>query len=107
MSATDIVTDIISRVLAAYRRDGNLTDDLAREVSRQVHQDWGGVDVYIPKQGEDDRLAIGQRNAAIIRDLNNGERVCLVARRYRISRRMVYKVLDAYVIQRRRVTVSP
>lgn len=97
----DFVRDILQRILEAAQRDGGFTDALAREVEAQIRQDWGGERVYVGKTAEDARIEIGRRNAAILRDLNNGERVGLIARRYRISRRMVYKLWDAYLAQRR------
>ncbi|MEW6314643.1 MAG: Mor transcription activator family protein [Pseudomonadota bacterium] len=98
----DFLRDILQRLLEAAQRDGAFTDALARDVEAQIRQEWGGERVYIGKTADDARIEIGRRNAAIIRDLNNGERVALISRRYRISRMMVYKIWDAYVSQRRK-----
>lgn len=98
----DPIRDLLQRLLEAAQRDGGFTDALAREVEAQFRQDWGGDRVYIAKTGEDARLEMNRRNAAIINDLNNGERVAFVSRRHRISRRRVYQIWDAYLASRRR-----
>lgn len=101
MSGADFIQDILARLLEVAQRDGCFTETMAREVEQQVRRDWAGERVYIAKSAADARLEMSRRNAAIIRDMNNGERVALVARRYKISRRMVYKVWDAYIVTRR------
>lgn len=98
----DFIKELLHRLAEAVQREGAFTDSVAREIEQQIRQDWGGDRVYIAKVGEDAVLEMSRRNAAIMRDLNNGERVAFVARRHNISRRMVYKVWDAYLLQRRR-----
>jgi len=98
----DFIRDLIARLGEAIQRDGRFSEELALSIEQQIRRDWGGERVYIAKSGEDARLEMSRRNQCIIRDLNNGERVDLIARRYKISRRMVYKVWDQYLANRKR-----
>jgi Mor family transcriptional regulator len=105
MSGADFIQDMLARLLEAAQREGGFTETIAREIEQQMRRDWAGERVYIAKSAADAKLEMSRRNSAIIRDMNNGERVALVARRYRISRRMVYKVWDAYLVARKGMKV--
>jgi len=98
----DFIKDLFTRLNEAVQREGGFSESLAREVAQQLRHDWGGDRVYIAKSGEDAQIEMTRRNQSIIRDLNNGERVGLVANRYKISRPMVYKIWDSYLKSRRR-----
>lgn len=99
----DFLRDILQRCIEAAQRDDGFSDEWARDIEAQIRKDWGGERVYIGKTADDARIEISRRNAAIIRDMNSGERVGLIARRHKISRRMVYKLWDAYLLDRRKV----
>lgn len=83
----DIVRDILARIMAA---SSSLSEEMALEIERQIRRDWGGDRVYIARSPEGD---LSERNRAILRDWRAGERVSLIARRYRVSRRLVYKIV--------------
>ena len=87
----DIVRYILARIMAAAP---SLSEDLALEIERQIRRDWGGDRVYIARSPNGDFSA---RNQAILRDWRAGERVSLIARRYGVSRRLVYKIVRGRV----------
>lgn len=82
----DIIRDILERV--AVRLPG-LRGDVAREIEREIRQHWAGDRHYVAKNGNGAQL----RNCAILRDWRNGERVTLIARRYKISRVQVWRIV--------------
>lgn len=89
----DIVRDILDRVRTAFREEGGFSDDLMQQVEAQIRADWGGDRPYITKAGESEKQAISARNAAILRDWSNGERVPLIARKYGVSRVRVWNIV--------------
>lgn len=93
----DFIGDILGRVLDVLSRGASFSADHARAIEQDIRRDWGGDKVYIGKTAEDSRAEISRRNAAILRDMIAGERAGLIARRYGISRRMVYKLWAAYL----------
>lgn len=82
----DIIRYILERVAA---RLPGLHDCLAQEIEREVRQFWAGDRPYVAKNGDGAR----SRNRAILRDWRNGERVALIARRYKISRVQVWRIV--------------
>lgn len=84
----DLIRDILERIAA--RLPETLTRELARELEREIRAHWGSDRVYIAKRGAGARA----RNAAILRDWRNGERVALIARRYRLSRMHVWRIIS-------------
>lgn len=103
MSNCDFIKDFLQRMQEAIQRSGTFSEELGIELEHQMRRDYGGETVYISKRGDSDKFFISQRNQAIIHDMNAGERVGLIARRYSISRRMVYKIWDDYLIQRKKL----
>lgn len=89
--------DLIRYVLDRVAARTPLSVDVARAVEIEVRQCWGGDQTYISK-GCDKMIA--ERNANILRDWRNGERVSLIARRYKLSRTHVWRIV-------RDVTSSP
>lgn len=85
----DIIADVLRRILAMAPQ---LSAEVALAVDREAREVWGGDRVYIPH-----RLGSGlsERNAAIRRDFNRGERIGLLARRYGISRQWVWKIVKS------------
>lgn len=71
--------------------DGGFTDDLTRELERQVQGRWAGERIYIAPSG---RHNDGQR-AARITDLSRRLPTGVVAERLGVSRQYVHKVLRA------------
>lgn len=83
----DLIRDILERVAA--RLPGTLTKKLAQEIERETRQHWAGDRPYVAKNGNE----AASRNCAILRDWRNGERVALIARRYKISRVQVWRIV--------------
>ena len=98
----DFIRDMLDRLTEAIQRDGAFSDSLAREIEQQLRHDWAGERIYIARNGADAKIEMTLRNQTIIRDMNNGERVGLIARRHHISRRMVYKVWDQNLANRKK-----
>lgn len=84
----DLIRYILDRV--ALRLPGTLTHDLAREIEREIRQHWGGDRPYVPKTCEN---YIVERNAAILRDWQNGERMVLMVRRYKLNRSQIWRIV--------------
>lgn len=86
----DIITDILTRVAAVIppKKAAAL-----QEIEADVRRDWGGDRPYIAQIGEDARQEMSQRNEAIKRDHQRGERPTYLARKYGISRRRVHEIL--------------
>jgi len=84
----DIIADTLARVRAVV---DTLGPDALLDPSRWVALDedaranWGGDRPYIAKSGEVAKARMSERNAAIRRDHQRGERVALLARRYHLS----------------------
>jgi Mor family transcriptional regulator len=66
---------------------------IATEVAGSVARDYAGERVYIGKRDEE-QCVMSARNRSIIRDHRSGERVALLSRRYGISRKRVYEIVN-------------
>ena len=82
----DIVRDILDRVFGA-------TDRPLEDIEREIRSDYGGERVYVPRDGDHAHTEISLRNAAIRADWQRGERIELIVRRYKVSRRRVYQLV--------------
>lgn len=82
----DIIRDVLQRVETELGVD----PDRLQPIENSVRHEWGRDTCYIATM-EGQRIA--QRNRALIRDYMRGERVPLLARRYEISPRQVYRIL--------------
>lgn len=76
--------------------DAFLAPDALVRVEAQVRRDWGGERPYIAKLGEPSqrRQLERARDRQIRADYRRGEHVPLLARRYGISERRVYKIIS-------------
>ena len=93
----EFVEDLRERLVA------NLTGQLgvsaeaaglvAAAVADELYRDWRGERPYIGPSIDDVRRQQSARNAALLRDWRNGERIPLLARRYGISVKRVYALL--------------
>lgn len=98
---SDFVSEFIKCMADAIHTEGGFTEDVARSVEAQIRREYGGDSPYIAKTSEDQKLQTSRRNSSVICDMNNGERVPLVASRHNISRKMVYKIWDQYLEKRK------
>lgn len=85
----DIVRDIFDRL---SDKDQGLD-----EIERSIRADYGGERVYIPKDGDAARSETSMRNRAIRADWARGERIEYLVRRYQISRRRIYSIINMSV----------
>jgi Mor family transcriptional regulator len=96
MSDSDIVSDILRRVVATVppRIAAQLGLQLT-EIEVQVRRDWGGERHYIPRRRDDPAAQqyISTRNAQIRREHHQGERIPLLARRHGLTERHVRRIL--------------
>lgn len=93
MNDADIVCDIIARLRNAVAANGGRFDDsVARSVERAVRSDWGGDRPFIARRSGEGR---SERNAAILRDYQAGERLGLLERRYQLTRRRLLQIVSA------------
>lgn len=85
-----------ARILDNLATIGHLTREAVEQIEAEIRQEWGGDRYYLGRVGESDRMAAERsaRNAAILRDWRNGERIELLMRRYRLSRSTIYAILD-------------
>jgi Mor family transcriptional regulator len=88
----DIIRDILDRIASALPAE-TFTDDIALQIETQIRHDWGGDRPYIAKAGESSADVMSRRNAAILRDWQNGERIPAIARKHRLSRVRVWQIV--------------
>lgn len=86
----DIVTEIAERLKNTIP---GFTDEIAKDFEGWVRAEFGKERHYISRSGEEDQ-ELGARNRAIIRDYKNGERVPFLARRYRLSRQHIWRIIS-------------
>lgn len=89
----DIIRDFLDRVSSAIGSE-TFTDQIAINIEQQMRKDWGGDRPYIPKSSDADMTVVTRRDVAVRRDYRSGESVSLIARRFGISRAMVYKIVS-------------
>lgn len=83
--------------LAGLRRamqSVGVEQELIDAIIPAVQAEWGGDRPYIPVNGEDVVAERSARDARIVRDYRNGERVVFLARRYHISERRVRQIVS-------------
>lgn len=84
----DIIRDILDRV---FLGDASRSKE---EIERELRKDYGGERVYVSKTGDQEHAEVSRRNAAIRADWLRGERMELLVRRYRITSRRIYKIVN-------------
>ena len=98
----DLIDDVLDAVLqlapafcAALAEHRDQLQALALKVSEQKHREYAGDRVYIPSTTETARRERSSRNAAILRDHQNGERMMLLERRYNLSKQAIWKIINS------------
>lgn len=86
--SNDILEDLQERLLAIGFKDPKI-----EKVIFELRSDWNGERPYISTKVEIDRQ-LSIRNQSIIRDFKLGERVCFLARRYKLSRKRIYEIIS-------------
>jgi Mor family transcriptional regulator len=84
----DILEDFQARLIAIGFKDPQI-----EKLCIEVRQDWAGERTYISCQYEL-KKQVSARNRSIIRDFKSGERVALLARRYGLSRKRIYEIIN-------------
>lgn len=78
----DVLADFISRLQARLGPDVDVTD-----IEQQLRRDWGGRWVYVSQRG-----ANARRDDLILIALRSGQSVKVVAARYGLSERQIWKI---------------
>jgi Mor family transcriptional regulator len=98
----DLIDDVLDAVLqlapafcAELVKHRDQLQALALKVSEQKHREYAGDRVYIPSTTETARRERSSRNAAILRDHQNGERMALLERRYGLGRTALWKIINS------------
>jgi len=89
----DIVLDILERIRAHLQGGGAFDDGARQQLDAEIRADWGGERCYIAKQGESNAIAIIRRDVEMRRAFRAGASVSVVARRFQVSRKTVYRVV--------------
>ncbi len=84
----DILEDLHGRLRAI-----GFNDPKIERVVMDVRRDWAGERPYIGVRYEVCR-EMSARNRAIIRDYRNGERIVFLARRYGLTRKRIYEIIN-------------
>lgn len=84
----DILQDFEDRLKAIGFKDPKI-----EKLCIEVRHDWAGERTYISCQYEL-KKQVALRNRSIIRDYKSGERVALLARRYDLSRKRIYEIIN-------------
>lgn len=98
----DLIDDILDAVLqmapsfcAALTQQRHQLAAMALAISDQKHREYAGEQFYIAKTAEASRRQRTQRNAAILRDHQAGERMMLLERRYKLSKQAIWKIINS------------
>ena len=91
----DIITDALKTVKAIVDKNNGVVDENSlAEADKIIRAKWWGDRPYIAKNAGE---GSSERNNAIYRDYTiKGERICLLASRYGISRRQVERIIDSF-----------
>lgn len=82
----DILLDLQNRL-----KEIGFKDPKIEKVVMEVRQDWHGERPYISVKYEADKKR-SERNAFILRDIQRGESISLLMRRYGLSRTRLYEI---------------
>lgn len=92
MFSDDIVRDIFRRVVEAAQRSGGFDEQMAIMLERQVRNDWGGDEVYIPRDAEGQREQRNDQIHALYWD--QGQRdVPRLAQRFGLSVKQIRRIV--------------
>lgn len=94
--ASEFMADASERIIRALQSLGmsaEMAGKAAAEWQSGVERDWGGERPYIGKGGEALRET-SRRDRAILREYAAGERVAYLSRKFGISRRMVWLIIQ-------------
>lgn len=93
--ATDVILDTLDALITLLQRNGGVLLPTHRgEAERIARAAWGGERAYIGKLGESGQVQLSERDRAIRRDFSRGAHVDLLARRYGLSRRRVWAIVQ-------------
>jgi hypothetical protein len=88
----DIVDALLKRVIEyAGRADGTFSDEMARQVEKEIRHEYGGSDEHIRKSGQDE---VERRHAAKVDIVVNGMSVKDACKKHSIARSTIYYLLD-------------
>lgn len=94
MNAPELLIDLAKRIEQQLIEKGLTNTDNARqfaiELSQSVAKDWGGQQVYIPKNLSS---ILNERDYAIYQDFN-GRNHAELAKKYNVSVQWVYKIIN-------------
>ncbi len=79
----DLINDLLNRIAEKI----GLPDELRDMLEHDLRIEWGGMETYINK------IARHKRDAALLRDWRNGERIRFLQRRYDLSASQVYNII--------------
>lgn len=88
----DIVLDILDRIALKV---GAVTPRVARQLEKEIRNDWGGERPYIAKIGENARTERLQRNIRIRDEARHGTPIPVIARRHGVSEKRVRQIIAA------------
>lgn len=83
----DIVSRFIEVTAERLNAPETFTEAMALQIEEDIRREYGGDVFYVARR---DRVA---RNTQIRRDAAQGASVCLLAKRYRLSRRQIQRIL--------------
>jgi len=86
----DLIDDVLRRVIEMAPA---FNAALAAQISKQVRHDWAGDTVKVCYVAHQTKTMRSQRNEAIKRDWQRGERLALLERRYELSERRIRQIL--------------
>lgn len=89
MKNQDLIDDIVERLCGALPPTAK---DLVAKVASEAREAWGGEKVFISKRPGEGR---SERNQAILRDYQRGERLAFLERKYGVSQRHILRILHS------------
>jgi Mor family transcriptional regulator len=87
VKAYDVVDDLAGRLMDALPAAAKSHVDQA---VRAVRAEWGGRRVFVGKRNGEGKL---ERNQAILRDYQRGERLPFLERRYGVTQRHILRII--------------
>jgi Mor family transcriptional regulator len=88
----DIIDDMLREVVAVAKKEGTITETIARKIADKVRNDWAGSRPYI---AQDRESKIAARNEKIYDAYWNGDNkdIKQLAMRYGISVKQVRRII--------------
>lgn len=89
----DIITDTLKTVAELCEKNkGVFSESVSEQTEQTIRAKWWGDRPYIARRAGE---GSSERNQAIMRDYQRGERICYLANKYKISTKQVTRIVKS------------